>query len=125
VVAFSVLDKVASMDFVENALRFLHLLGMAALFGGAFVQVKSSERVVNNAMLHGALTQVVTGLLLVGIAESGDDPVNHVKIGVKFALGVVIALLVFANRKKAQIPGGLYFGLGGLILVTVGVAVFW
>jgi len=113
------------MDFVHNLLLFVHLLGMASLFGGAFVQVKGPDRVVNNAMLHGALTQVVTGLLLVGVLESGDDPVNHAKVGVKFALGVVLALLVFVNRRKTDIPGGLYFGLLGLTTLTVGVAVFW
>jgi hypothetical protein len=113
------------MGFVEDLLVFVHLLGMAALFGGAFVQVRASERVVNNAMLHGILTQVVSGLLIVGILESGTEPVNHAKIGVKFALAVVIAVLVVVNRNKPTIPGGLYFGLLGLTVATVGVAVFW
>jgi hypothetical protein len=113
------------MDFVLDALVFLHLLGMASLFGGAFVQIRSPQRVVNNAMLHGILTQVVTGLLIVGVLESGTDPVNHAKIGVKFALAVIIGVLVIVNRKKPSIPNGLYFGLLGLTVATVGVAVFW
>jgi hypothetical protein len=113
------------MEFAHDLLLFLHLLGMAALFGGAFVQVRGAERLVNNAMLHGALTQVVTGLLLVGVLEAGDDAVNHAKIGVKFALAVVIGVLVVVNRKKPALPNGLYFGLVGLTVVTVGVAVFW
>jgi hypothetical protein len=113
------------MDFVLDALVFLHLLGMASLFGGAFVQIRSPQRVVNNAMLHGILTQVITGLLIVGVLESGTDPVNHVKIGVKFALAVIIGVLVIVNRKKPSIPNGLYYGLLGLTVATVGVAVFW
>jgi hypothetical protein len=113
------------MDFVLDVLVFLHLLGMASLFGGAFVQIRSPQRVVNSAMLHGILTQVVTGLLIVGVLESGTEPVNHVKIGVKFALAVVIGVLVIVNRKKPSIPNGLYFGLLGLTVATVGVAVFW
>jgi hypothetical protein len=113
------------MEIVTNVLVFIHMLGMGALFGGAFVQVRASERVVNNAMLHGVLTQIVTGLLIVGVLESGTDPVNHPKIGVKFALAVIIGVLVIVNRRKPSIPNGLYYGLLGLTVATVGVAVFW
>jgi hypothetical protein len=113
------------MEIVTDLLVFIHMLGMGALFGGAFVQIKGPERVVNNAMLHGVLTQVVSGLLIVGILESGPDPVNHAKIAVKFALAVIIAVLVVVNRKKPVLPNGLYFGLVGLTVVTIGVAVFW
>ncbi|MPZ94258.1 MAG: hypothetical protein GEU96_04915 [Propionibacteriales bacterium] len=113
------------MDFAHDVLLFVHLLGMAALFGGAFVQVNVGQRVVNNAMLHGALTQVVTGLLLVGLRErDADAEVDHAKVGVKFGLAVVIGLLVWVNRGKT-IPDGLYAGLLGLTAVTIGVAVFW
>ncbi len=119
------------MAFVYDLLVFVHMLGMAALFGGAFVQVKGPDRVVNNAMLHGVLAQVISGLLLVGMLESGTglgpgvEPVNHAKIGVKFALAVVIAVLVVVNRRKPVVPNGLYYGLLGLSVVTIGVAVFW
>jgi hypothetical protein len=113
------------MEIVTNVLVFIHLIGMGALFGGAFVQIKASERVVNNAMLHGVLTQVVSGLLLVGVLESQDEPVNHAKIAVKFGLAVVIAVLAIVNRKKPSIPNGLYFGIFGLTVATIAVAVFW
>ncbi|HEV8056778.1 MAG TPA: hypothetical protein VGP51_09860 [Nocardioidaceae bacterium] len=114
------------MEFVHKVLLFVHLLGMAALVGGAFVQLRADSRMVNNAMLHGAFTQVLSGVLLVGVLEGDDSAdVDHVKIGVKFGLAVVIALLLWANRTKPAIPDGLYFGLFGLAVVTVGVAVFW
>jgi hypothetical protein len=113
------------MGLLQDVLVFVHMLGMAALFGGAFVQIRASERVVNNAMLHGVLTQVISGLLIVGVLESGTEPVNHAKIGVKFALAVVIAVLAIVNRKKPAIPNGLYFGIVGLTVATIAVAVFW
>jgi hypothetical protein len=113
------------MDLVTNVLVFIHMLGMGALFGGAFVQIRASERVINNAMLHGVLTQVASGLLLVGVLESGTEPVNHAKIAVKFVLAVVIAVLAIVNRKKPSIPDGLYFGIAGLTVATIAVAVFW
>jgi hypothetical protein len=113
------------MEILRDILVFLHFVGLAALFGGLFVQIKSDPRVVNNAVLHGILTQVVTGLLLVGVLEGMDKEVDNVKIGVKLLVAIVIAVLVLANRKKTSIPNGLFFGLMGLTLLNIGVAVFW
>lgn len=113
------------MEILRDILVFLHFIGLAALFGGLFVQVKSDPRVVNNAMLHGILTQLVTGLLLVGVAEGRDVEVDNTKIAVKFVVALVIAVLVIANRKKPVLPGGLFFGLIGLTALNIAVAVFW
>jgi hypothetical protein len=113
------------MEIVRDVLVFFHFIGLAALFGGLFVQLKADPRVVNNAMFHGILTQLVTGLLLVGVLEAGTDPVDHAKIAVKLVVALVIGVLIFANRKKPAIPNGLYLGLMGLTLLNIGVAVFW
>lgn len=113
------------MDLLHDVLLFLHFIGLAALFGGLFVQVKAHPRVVNSAMFHGILTQVVTGLLLVGVLESGDDPVDHTKIGVKLVVALVIGALVVVNRKKQALADGVYLGLLGLTALNIAVAVFW
>ncbi len=113
------------MEFLREILLFLHFVGLAALFGGLFVQIKADPRVVNNAMFHGILTQLVTGLLLVGVLEGLDREVDNAKIGVKLVVALVIAVLVFMNRKKASLSNGLYLGLMGLTLLNIGVAVFW
>jgi lysylphosphatidylglycerol synthetase-like protein (DUF2156 family) len=113
------------MEILRDVLVFLHFLGLAALFGGLFVQIRSDRRVVNNAVLHGVLTQLVTGLLLVGVLEGLDADVDNAKIGVKLVVALVIAVLAFANRKKPAVPTGLYLGLLGLTVLNVAVAVFW
>ena len=113
------------MEILRDILVFLHFIGLAALFGGLFVQIKADPRVVNNAMLHGILTQLVTGLLLVGVLEGLNEEVDNAKIGVKLVVALAIAVLVFANRKKPTLPNGLYFGLMGLTVLNIGVAVFW
>lgn len=113
------------MDIVRDILFLLHLIGFAALFGGCFVQMKSAEPQVNAAMLHGVITQLVTGILLTGLAEMGTDPVNHAKIGVKLLVTLVIAVLVIKNRKYESIPKGLWGILLGLSVLNAGVAVFW
>ena len=113
------------MEILRDVLVVLHFIGLAALFGGLFVQLKSDPRVVNNAVIHGALTQVVTGLALVGVLEGLDADVNNAKIGVKLLVALVITVLAFANRKKTSIPNGLFFGLMGLTALNIAVAVFW
>ena len=75
------------MQFVLNIFIILHFLGLALLFGGFIVQAKSAEKGVSRWMLDGALTQLVTGIIMVGIIESKviDDmqPSSsfHAKIG--------------------------------------------
>jgi hypothetical protein len=113
------------VDFLEKVLLFIHLVGMAALLGGALVQVTAQTKRVSRAMVDGALTQVVSGLLLVGVLEGQDENVDHAKVGVKFAVGLVVAVLVWINRRKPEIPIGLYAGILALTLGNVAVAVFW
>lgn len=113
------------METLRLVLLFLHILGFACLIGGLAVQKADAEKRVNSAMRDGAGLAFVAGLLLVGVLEAGDDPVNHAKIGVKFAVGLVILVLVMANTRKPSIPQGLYLGLVGLSVLNVALAVFW
>jgi hypothetical protein len=113
------------VEFLEHLLLVLHLLGMAALFGGALVQARDAVKVVNVSMLYGALAQVVTGLLLVGVLEGRDEPVDHAKIGVKLAVALIVALLCWANRAKDKIPDGVFFLILLLTTANVVIAVFW
>lgn len=113
------------MDILYNVFVLLHFIGFAALFGGAFTQVKGPRRIVNAAMFHGALTQVVTGIVLLLLLELGDDPVNHMKLGIKFLVLGVITVLVLLNRKKTSVPGGAFWAIFGLTFANTALAVFW
>ncbi len=113
------------MEFGRDVLLFIHLCGFAALFGGAVVQVRDEVKVVNTAMLYGALTQVVTGLLLVGVIEGLDEEVDNTKVGVKLGVALVIAVLCWVNRRKGNVPSGLFYVMILLTLVNAGIAVFW
>lgn len=118
---------VGVMDILFNILLFLHLVGFASLFGGAFVQMKGPNRVINPAIFHGALTQLLTGILLVGVKEMGDigNPVNNIKIGVKLLVLIAIFVMVFINRKKDNVPAGQFWAILALTLINAGIAVFW
>ena len=113
------------MEFLRQVLVFLHLLGMAALLAGFLTQMKVRTRHIVPAMLHGALTQLVTGVALVGVREALDDPVDNAKMAVKLLVVVVVLALIFLNRAKTRIPDGLFFGIFTLSVLNVAIAVFW
>lgn len=112
------------MEFLEHLLLVLHFLGLAALIGAFLVQMRPPRR-ITPAYLHGALTMLVTGLLLVGVNEALDEPVNHIKVGVKLGVLLVIFALVLVNRKKDEISTGVWASIGGLAILNVVLAVFW
>ena len=116
------------MEIVRDIFVLLHLVGFAALFGGAFAQIKAENKVINKAMLHGAWLQLVTGVVLVGLAEARAAAdalqVNHVKIGFKVVVLVAILALVLGNRKKEAIPAAVYWSVLGLALLDAAIAVF-
>jgi len=116
-----------SMQFVYNLIVILHFIGLASLLGGFLVQMSSAEKGVNPAMLHGALTQLVTGLLMVGLIESGavDEEANMTKISVKLGIVVVITVLAFIGRRKQPPQVALWGIIGALTLANVVIAVLW
>jgi hypothetical protein len=112
------------MEILRLVLVLLHFVGFAALFGGAFVQLKGPKRAVTPAMWHGVLTMLVTGLLIVGVSEMGGADLNHMKIGIKLVVALAVFVLVLLQRKKAEVAPGMFFTIAGLTLLNAAVAVF-
>jgi hypothetical protein len=117
------------VDLVYHLFVFVHLIGMASLVGGWLVQVRApGRRWVHPAILHGALTQLVTGLVLVGLAEgvdSLDRDVDRAKIAVKLVVALLVVVLAMANRRRETLPDGVYVLLGVLAIGNVAVAALW
>jgi hypothetical protein len=114
------------MEFLYDLVVVVHLVGMAAVVG-SWMSVLRAPRIVPG-MVHGALLQVVSGLVLVGMREGGavDGDVNHAKIGVKLLIALVVAGLAWVNRKRADAAGpNVVHAIGGLALVNVAVAALW
>jgi NADH:ubiquinone oxidoreductase subunit H len=113
------------MEILRHVLLAIHLLGFGALFGGLLVQARVPEKSVNALMRDGIGTAFVAGLLLVGVIEAADDPIDNTKIAVKGIVALVILVLVMANLRKPRISQGLW---GLLLLLTVAnvcVAAIW
>lgn len=114
------------MEIVKDIALILHFIGLASLLGGFLVQMKPRVKTVNAAMFHGVLTQLVTGLALVGINQATEpDDVNNTKIAVKLVVLVVIGVLVVLNRRKESVSTGVWGAIGGLTVVNVAIAVAW
>ena len=113
------------METLRLVLLFVHVLGFAALLGGLLAQARTPGKTANALMRDGIGTAFLAGLLLVGVLEAGDGPVDHTKIAVKFGIGLVILVLVMANLRKPRIPNGLWLSLLGLTVANIAVAIFW
>jgi hypothetical protein len=118
-------DKVTFMDVARLVLLFLHFLGLASLLGGVLVQVRAPDRRILPAMLHGATTQLVTGLALVGVDQALDREVNNPRAAVKLAVLLVILVLLWTNRSRRAVTSGGFFAIGLLTVVNTAIAVFW
>ncbi|MGW1027142.1 hypothetical protein ACWD4J_26190 [Streptomyces sp. NPDC002577] len=116
------------MDVLIHLFVGLHIIGIASLLGGFLTQMKAMGQGTarfSPAMLHGALTMLVTGVILVGLNQADDHPVNNIKIGVKLALLIVILGLVYVKRDEETVDKRA-FGLVGLAtMANVFIAVLW
>jgi peptidoglycan/LPS O-acetylase OafA/YrhL len=116
------------MDVLIHLFVGLHIIGIAALLGGFLTQMKAMGEGTARytpAMLHGALTMLVTGVILVGLNQADDQTVNNIKIGVKLALLIVILGLVYVKRDDEKVDKGLFALVGALTAANVFIAVLW
>lgn len=114
------------MEIVYKLVVLLHFIGMAGVVGGFLANAKAPKIVP--AMWHGALTQLVTGFALAGMASaevghSGD--VNHTKIGIKCMVTLAVVICFMLGRKGDTTKGRQMAIIGSaLAIINVAVAVF-
>jgi uncharacterized membrane protein SirB2 len=114
------------VEFVRHLLVFLHLLGMALLIGTLMLQLKAGKDApLNKGWLHGSGLQLVTGIALMLLAPLTNQDYNQIKLGIKLLVLVVIGVLAVLHVSKERTPNWLAPTLGGLVVLNVGLAVFW
>ncbi|MBD8505679.1 hypothetical protein HT102_04150 [Hoyosella sp. G463] len=116
------------MDIAIGFLAALHIIGIVALLGGVLYQmkdIKAGTARIAPGMLHGALTMLVTGLLLVGLNEMNDADVNHMKIGIKLIVLLAVLVLVVAKRKATTVAPAVLGSIGALTTINILLATMW
>ncbi|GAA1714521.1 hypothetical protein GCM10009809_08370 [Isoptericola hypogeus] len=123
------------MEFLYNVFVALHFVGWAIVLGGYIASIKSPG--LYRGVFHGAATALVSGIVMMGLLESGavdlGYDVDRTKLTVKLLVALVIAVLAFlAKRQGAKgdngtgaVAPGLKHSIGALTLVNILVAVFW
>jgi hypothetical protein len=125
------------MDFIHSVVLATHFIGMAIIVGPFLMQMRSRANFAFNWVFGGTIVQLASGLVLVVLLElaaTADEPVNHAKVGVK----LTIALLAFISaligwRRQRKSDGDtverslmpFFHSAGGLAVINTLVAVFW
>jgi len=116
------------LEIVRLVLLAAHVLGLSAIVGAFFVQMRKKEGFATGVVLAGAITQVVTGLALVGVREAADLGVNNIKITVKLVIAVLVlvgAIIAHVKQRKGGNAQGGFHMAGGLAAINVLVAILW
>jgi uncharacterized membrane protein SirB2 len=115
------------VEFVRLLLLFLHLLGMAILVGMFLLSRRApADAPLNVGWVHGAALQLITGMGLLAIRDITHAPHNHAPLVAKLVVLLVIGVLALVYvRRRVPAPTWLNPTLAGLVVLNVGVAVFW
>lgn len=116
------------MDFT-HVLRLiflaLHFISVAAVLGGWFANFKRPT--VTTSQWWGSIGMLISGLVLATIVSIVGDP-NHMKLGIKALLGVIVFVAALIGRRKINsgesVGKGIAHAVGGMALINVLVAVF-
>ncbi|MGF4046005.1 hypothetical protein [Paenarthrobacter nitroguajacolicus] len=116
------------MSILFNILVFLHIVGAAMIVGYWIATLK--EPTVHPRQRDGAFLQLLTGIAMMGVLPlMPDADPNYFKLGVKFAIGVAVAVLAVIGTRKVKkgepVSTGLAHGVGGLALINIAIATLW
>ena len=115
------------MNIVFDIMVFLHIVGAAMIVGIWIGNMKKPT--VHPRQFDGAALQLLTGIVMMGLIPALGKDVIYVKLGVKIAIALVVAVLAFIGSRKYKrgepVSKGLAHSVGGLALLNVAIATLW
>lgn len=111
----------SAINTVAYAIHLLSVLGILALL---LLQWNKSPRKLNPGILHAGLTALVAGIVLVGVHNNvkPDEELNHIKVGIKFIILLVILVLGYTNVKKQELSKNVWVAMLGLTVTNIVIA---
>src|SRR6478609_1262896 len=95
------------MTILFNILVFLHVVGAAMIVGYWIATMRTPT--VHPRQRDGAFLQLLTGIAMMGILPvlHNQDPahfgdLNYAKLGIKFVIAVVVAVLAVIGTRKVK-----------------------
>jgi hypothetical protein len=112
------------MSAINTVVYVIHLLSVIGILVLLFLQWNKSPRKLNPGVLHAGLTALVAGLILVGLHNNvkPDEELNHIAVGIKFVILVVILALGYKNVKKPELSKNIWLMMLGLTVTNIVIA---
>jgi putative copper export protein len=84
------LRKETTKEIAIKVVLVLHFIGLSLLLGGALYQVREKAKNIVRPMLDGAYTQLLTGIILLGLLHAShkatEPAINDAWFGVKLLI---------------------------------------
>jgi hypothetical protein len=112
------------MSAINTVAYVIHLLSVIGILSLLLIQWNKSPRKLNPGILHAGLSALIAGVVMVGLHDSVEpnEPLNHVKVGVKFAILLVILALGYKNVKKPALSKSVWLSMTGLTITNILIA---
>ena len=108
------------MDNLKMIFGFIHILGLAALIGGAFAQWNAATKRASSTIVWGARVQLITGIILLALVEMTEQNVHHAKFALKLIVNVIVVGILESSRKN--LSNAAFQAAVGLSILNVALA---
>lgn len=112
------------MSAINTIVYVIHLLSVIGILVLLLLQWNKKPRILNPGVLHSGLTALLAGIALVGLHSSvkPDEELNHIKVGIKLLVLIVILALGYKNLKKPELPKSVWLTMIGLTIFNILIA---
>ena len=112
------------MSAINTVAYVIHLLSVIGILSLLLHQWNKSPRKLNPGILHAGLTALLAGIVMVGLHNNvkPDEELNHIKVGIKFIILLVILVLGYTNVKKQELAKNVWVAMLGLTVTNIVIA---
>jgi hypothetical protein len=112
------------MSAINTVMYVIHILSVIGILVLLLLQWNKNPRKLNPGVLHAGLAALIAGVVMVGLHDSvkPDEELNHIKVGIKLLVLLVILVLGYNNVKKPVLPKNAWLTMTGLTIVNILIA---